>query len=629
MRRPQRTAKNKADRGGLQKITNRVRSRDISGGKTCNRVTRSKKRSDRVRSSGVCTGVARPQNHQAASRRRLGTTDRRAENASRSSSRPENGRASGYRDKSTARMQGRWPTHTPLRTRDSDSTVSLVVVISTSSHPPTILPRSNPLTEFTIHGLWTDYNDGKYPSCCRKSDFSIKKISSLMPELQKYWPSLSCGSPSGCHGDKGLFWAHESILMNEGILGSNAEKYSVGDIISAIKKAVGALPLLECRLGYLEELQLCFDKNFKGCPRGPDLESPTSPGKPAQKDAWSDARSRPGPSKAWAPDPNRVRILTGIPNLFAIFDFFSPFSIPESRKEEESTWTFVNHREDGIRWHAGEESGNGRSQRSTGARASTHKTPSLPTFHPDRPQLELPIACQTSFRRFSLAGMVSRRNPKQSLILIIPRYQCPKSFGWDTFGEGDHGGNNLLASIDLARCSNSPLHLMAFLSSCRSLLRRRQNLPPFPAYCRSLCTPASTEEKINASAYHVGGGPSFMRGTVFWEPNKPLTIEEFQMPRPKAGELLIKTKVTGSMEFGLRGNNSSYFARRRVNKAGQFVLGINPPWGKTISVVANSSLHLLVFCYRHPDWSADNVIPLFVIDMGIPGWSANSRRGNL
>jgi Zn-dependent alcohol dehydrogenase len=33
-----------------------------------------------------------------------------------------------------------------------------------------------------------------------------------------------------------------------------------------------------------------------------------------------------------------------------------------------------------------------------------------------------------------------------------------------------------------------------------------------------------------------------MRGTVFWEPNKPLTMEEFHIPRPKAGEVLIKTK---------------------------------------------------------------------------------------
>ncbi|XP_027123255.1 uncharacterized protein [Coffea arabica] len=40
-------------------------------------------------------------------------------------------------------------------------------------------------------------------------------------------------------------------------------------------------------------------------------------------------------------------------------------------------------------------------------------------------------------------------------------------------------------------------------------------------------------------------GPSYMRAAVFWEPNKPLTIEDFQMPRPKANEILIKTKACG------------------------------------------------------------------------------------
>lgn len=35
-----------------------------------------------------------------------------------------------------------------------------------------------------------------------------------------------------------------------------------------------------------------------------------------------------------------------------------------------------------------------------------------------------------------------------------------------------------------------------------------------------------------------------MRGAVFWEPNKPLTFEDFHMPRPKANEVLIKTKGT-------------------------------------------------------------------------------------
>ncbi|XP_054806331.1 uncharacterized protein LOC129309009 [Prosopis cineraria] len=39
-----------------------------------------------------------------------------------------------------------------------------------------------------------------------------------------------------------------------------------------------------------------------------------------------------------------------------------------------------------------------------------------------------------------------------------------------------------------------------------------------------------------------GGLPSFMRGAVFWESGKPLSIKEFHIPRPKAGEVLVRTK---------------------------------------------------------------------------------------
>ncbi|KAK4264647.1 hypothetical protein QN277_025797 [Acacia crassicarpa] len=42
-----------------------------------------------------------------------------------------------------------------------------------------------------------------------------------------------------------------------------------------------------------------------------------------------------------------------------------------------------------------------------------------------------------------------------------------------------------------------------------------------------------------------GGLPSSMRGAVFWEKGKPLSIEEFHIPRPKAGEVLVKTKGCG------------------------------------------------------------------------------------
>ncbi|RZB59311.1 Ribonuclease 2 isoform D [Glycine soja] len=62
---------------------------------------------------------------------------------------------------------------------------------------------------FGVDGLWPDYNDGSWPSCCSGSSFDPKEISTLTNALEQYWPSLSCSKPSLCHGGKGTFWAHE------------------------------------------------------------------------------------------------------------------------------------------------------------------------------------------------------------------------------------------------------------------------------------------------------------------------------------------------------------------------------------------------------------------------------------
>ncbi|GMY33704.1 ribonuclease 2 [Fagus crenata] len=155
--------------------------------------------------------------------------------------------------------------------------------------------RSNAPTEFTIHGLWPDYNDGTWPACCSKSNFDEKKISTLHDALEKYWPSLSCGSSSTCHGTKGPFWAHEwekhgtcsfpviqdeysyfltvlnvyfkynvtQVLEAAGYIPSNTEKYPLGGIVSAIENAFHTTPLLVCSKGSVEELRLCFYKDFK------------------------------------------------------------------------------------------------------------------------------------------------------------------------------------------------------------------------------------------------------------------------------------------------------------------------------------------------------------------------------
>ncbi|CAJ1937695.1 unnamed protein product [Sphenostylis stenocarpa] len=82
---------------------------------------------------------------------------------------------------------------------------------------------------------------------------------------------------------------------------------------------------------------------------------------------------------------------------------------------------------------------------------------------------------------------------------------------------------------------NIGTHYSKFASSLSVLSRHSSVHNPIPA---------------SVSSFHsqpVGGDglPSYMRGAVHWEPNKPLSIEDFRMPRPKAGEVLIKTKACG------------------------------------------------------------------------------------
>ncbi|XP_024981415.1 ribonuclease 2 [Cynara cardunculus var. scolymus] len=153
---------------------------------------------------------------------------------------------------------------------------------------------ANSPSVFTIHGLWPDYNDGSWPSCCSGSAFDEVEISTLFGALEQYWPTLSCSKSSTCHGKKGLFWAHEvekhgtcassvtgeeynyflttinlyftynvtEVLFEAGYVPSNSEKYPAGGISSAIENAFHTTPQLICLNGALEEVRLCFNKDF-------------------------------------------------------------------------------------------------------------------------------------------------------------------------------------------------------------------------------------------------------------------------------------------------------------------------------------------------------------------------------
>uniref|UniRef100_A0A2P2LN14 Uncharacterized protein n=1 Tax=Rhizophora mucronata TaxID=61149 RepID=A0A2P2LN14_RHIMU len=117
----------------------------------------------------------------------------------------------------------------------------------------------------------------------------------LHDALERYWPTLSCGSPSTCFGGRGSFWAHEwekhgtcsspvvqdeynyflttlnvyfkynvtRVLYEAGYVPSNTEKYPLGGIISAIENAFHTTPSVACSKGAVEELYLCFYKDFE------------------------------------------------------------------------------------------------------------------------------------------------------------------------------------------------------------------------------------------------------------------------------------------------------------------------------------------------------------------------------
>jgi len=52
-----------------------------------------------------------------------------------------------------------------------------------------------------IHGLWPQYTENSYPTFCKKVEFDINKLSSILPELNEYWYSQD-EKPDE-------FWQHE------------------------------------------------------------------------------------------------------------------------------------------------------------------------------------------------------------------------------------------------------------------------------------------------------------------------------------------------------------------------------------------------------------------------------------
>ncbi|KAJ0816591.1 putative ribonuclease T(2) [Helianthus annuus] len=157
-----------------------------------------------------------------------------------------------------------------------------------------------PASDFGIHGLWPNRNDGSYPSNCDSSNpFDASKISDLMSQMKSDWPTLSCPSSEGL-----TFWGHEwdkhgtcseSVLDQHGYFSTalnlktqinllqalesagihpNGSEYSLSSIRDAVKEASGYTPWIECNTdssgnSQLYQIYLCVDSSASGfveCP---------------------------------------------------------------------------------------------------------------------------------------------------------------------------------------------------------------------------------------------------------------------------------------------------------------------------------------------------------------------------
>ncbi|GHP05765.1 ribonuclease [Pycnococcus provasolii] len=168
------------------------------------------------------------------------------------------------------------------------------------------------LRNLTIHGLWPNYDSGKYPQFCDKRKFDPDKVADLQDRLNAEWPDLL---------SKGGLWSHEfekhgtcsasvlptehdyfgaalslnerldltSALFRAGIQPSSTQAYPTKDIVKAVKSVIGddVDPELNCADGNLQEIRVCFTKTFQA--RNCDSSASSASSRRALRSAPSDA----------------------------------------------------------------------------------------------------------------------------------------------------------------------------------------------------------------------------------------------------------------------------------------------------------------------------------------------------
>jgi len=146
---------------------------------------------------------------------------------------------------------------------------------------------------FGVHGMWPEYLDNDYPSCCT-SNFTRKMIDRTLennPEIRKqldeYWPALkkcrfvryetekhgTCAAAAYGQSEASLVnywtavvnlrkrWDFERALATAGITPSKSTMYSLKTIRNVLKSTVGHTINVICDSGnIIEEVRVCVQR---------------------------------------------------------------------------------------------------------------------------------------------------------------------------------------------------------------------------------------------------------------------------------------------------------------------------------------------------------------------------------
>ncbi|GAQ91970.1 Ribonuclease T2 [Klebsormidium nitens] len=157
---------------------------------------------------------------------------------------------------------------------------------------------------WTLHGMWPNYNTGGYPSNCGNEAFQQSQISSIVTDMDRYWPSFKCASDNVTPNGDATFWGYEwgkhgtcsqtvlpsqlsyfsgIINLRKNVIGDMATilsaaginpggTYTITSIRNAVSAAIGYLPYVNCNPGtnVMTEIWVCVSNtaslNLIVCP---------------------------------------------------------------------------------------------------------------------------------------------------------------------------------------------------------------------------------------------------------------------------------------------------------------------------------------------------------------------------